>query len=442
MPTFGDNPFDDGLDFVGCPPQPTRLELPKIPENFKGECKLICWGRCMPFPDGERMMTVVIDDFEPDPRECGVYNGEVHFIDAVTGDEWYKGERLKFYYTRNYIHTWESMYGERQKSIAFRFVVKGDIERVSDDIPEVNGLEWPGLILCTKKSDKVDSYDKIFVYGGLDILFDVEREKINGFMLGLGHNDGWYTHHPECSKRPIDWHGPGDYIGHYCDRGWLFVSPGKNFVFDPDIKPPTGRFFEEALREIGKECYTEDAIRDGAFDFTHKQCINFYQELRGVTECKTSFKSTEFCQGLVHSGRRVPWITFFSMGYWMDRYEKPEQILHLAEGNIKVDNEKYEEKYGKELYFYGFATQNYREDIKLVDLASNKDIIGEPVDTNLLLYLYNASGARERNPKLKRFIPVDLKLSAKLLRAEIEATKDKELCPFLQERVGVKSIKK
>ena len=39
MPTFGDNPFDDGLDFVGCPPQPTRLELPKFPENFKSDCK-------------------------------------------------------------------------------------------------------------------------------------------------------------------------------------------------------------------------------------------------------------------------------------------------------------------------------------------------------------------------------------------------------------------
>ena len=142
MPPFGDNPFDDGLDFVGCPPQPTELELPKFQEYFKNECKLISWGRCKPFPDGERKMIVVIDDFELDPREWGVYNGEVHFIDAATGKEWYKGERLKFYYTRNYIHTGESMYGERQKSIAFRFVIKGDIERVSDDIPEINGLEW------------------------------------------------------------------------------------------------------------------------------------------------------------------------------------------------------------------------------------------------------------------------------------------------------------
>ena len=434
MSTFGDNPSDDGLDFVGCPPQPTKLKLPEFPENFKGDCKLICWGRCVPFPDGERRMTVVIDDFEPDPRECGVYDGEVHFIDAATGDEWYKGE-LKFYYTRNYTYTGTSMYGERQKSIAFRFIVKGDIERVYDDMPE-----WECLILCTKESDEVNSYDKIFVYGGLDILFDVENEKMNGFMLGLGHNDGWYTHHPDCSKRPIDWHGYGDYIGHYCDRGWLFVSPGRNFVFDPNIRPPTGRFFEEALREIGKVCYTEDAIRYGSFDLTHIRCIHSYQELRGTTECKTSFASAEFCQGLVYSGKRVPWITFFSMGYWMDRYEKPGQILHLVEGNIKMGNEKYAEKYGGELYFYGFATQNYREELKLVDLASNKDIIGEPVDTNILLYLYNV-GVRKRNPKLNRVIPIDLKLSATLLRGEIEATKDKELCPFFREGDEQKSIR-
>jgi hypothetical protein len=427
MQIKGDNPFDDGLDFVGCPPQPAKLKLPKIPENFRGESKLICWGRCMPFPDGERMMTVLIDDFEPDPRECGVYKGEVHFIDTVTGEEWYKGERLKFYYTRNYVHTGNSPYGKIQKSIAFRFVVKGDIERVYDKMPE-----WECLILCTKPSDKVNSYDNIFVYGGLDILFDVECEKMEGFILGLGHNDGWYTHHPKCSKRPIDWHGAGDYIGHYCDRGWLFVSPGRNFVFDPNINPPTGGFSEEALREIGEECYTEDAIRCGGFDLEHKRCIHSYQKLKGITECKTSFESTEFCQGLVYTNKRYPWITFFSMGYWIDRYQKQRQILHLVEGNIEVDNDKFEKKYGKELYYYGFSTQNYHEELKLVDLASNKDIIGEPVDTNLLLYLYNA-GAFERNPKLRRLIPVDLKLPVKLLKEEIEATKDKEECPFFRE---------
>jgi hypothetical protein len=381
----------------------------------------------MPFPDGERMMTVLIDDFEPDPRECGVYKGEVHFIDTVTGEEWYKGERLKFYYTRNYVHTGNSPYGKIQKSIAFRFVVKGDIERVYDKMPE-----WECLILCTKPSDKVNSYDNIFVYGGLDILFDVECEKMEGFILGLGHNDGWYTHHPKCSKRPIDWHGAGDYIGHYCDRGWLFVSPGRNFVFDPNINPPTGGFSEEALREIGEECYTEDAIRCGGFDLEHKRCIHSYQKLKGITECKTSFESTEFCQGLVYTNKRYPWITFFSMGYWIDRYQKQRQILHLVEGNIEVDNDKFEKKYGKELYYYGFSTQNYHEELKLVDLASNKDIIGEPVDTNLLLYLYNA-GAFERNPKLRRLIPVDLKLPVKLLKEEIEATKDKEECPFFRE---------
>jgi len=116
------------------------------------------------------------------------------------------------------------------------------------------------------------------------------------------------------------------------------------------------------------------------------------------------------------------------------------QILHLAEGNIEVDNERYEEKYGKEFYFYGFATQNHSEELKLVDLASNEDVIGMPVNTNLLLYLYNAC-AIKRNPKLLRHIPVDLKLSTKLLRKEIEATKDKELCPFLQEDM-LKRVKK
>ena len=117
--------------------------------------------------------------------------------------------------------------------------------------------------------------------------------------------------------------------------------------------------------------------------------------------------------------------------------------MHLVEGNIKVDNEKYEERYGKELYFYGFATQNYRyrDELKLVDLASNKDIIGVPVDTNLLLYLYNA-GVIKRNPKLNRLIPIDLKLPAELLRKEIEATKDEELCSFLRESGEQKSIKK
>lgn len=42
MPISGDNPLGDGLDFVGCPPQPTKLKLSEFPENFKGESKLIC----------------------------------------------------------------------------------------------------------------------------------------------------------------------------------------------------------------------------------------------------------------------------------------------------------------------------------------------------------------------------------------------------------------
>lgn len=435
MAAFGDNPFDDGLDFVGCPPQPTDLKLPKFPESLKEDCRLICWGRCSSVPDGERRMIAVIDDFEPDPNQCGVYNGEVHFIDAATGDEWYKGE-LKFYYTRNYIYTGTSIEGEEQKSIAFRFVAKGDIVRVSDQMPE-----WECLILCTKREEAeekgVRSYKEIFVYGGLDILCDVENYEMKSFMLGLGHNDGWYTHHPGCSARPIDWSGYGDYIGHYCERGWLFVSPGRNFVFDPTIRPPTGRFFEEALRKVEQRCYTEEAIRYGAFDLRHIRCIHSYQELVGVTECDTSLESAEFCQGLVYSNERVPWITFFSMGYWMDRHQREEQILHLAEGNIRVGNE-----YKAELYFYGFATQNYREELKLVDLASNKNIIGMPVHAELVLYLYNAGSVFGRNPKVRIPAPIDPKLSAKLLREEIIKTRDKEICPFLEEPDKQKSAEK
>jgi len=434
MPAFGDNPFDDGLDFVGCPPQPTKLILPEFPKDLKQDCKLICWGRCLPVPDGERRMIVAVDGFEPDPNECGVYHGEAHFVDAATGDEWYRGE-LRFYYTRNYLYPGMSIHGERQRSVAFRFVVKGDIVRVSDQMPE-----WECLILCTKQEEAeekgVPSYDEIFVYGGLDILYDVEHNEMMGFIFSLGHNDGWYTHHPKCSARPIDWSGLGDYIGHYCDRGWLFVSPGRNFVFDPGIRPPTGRFFEEALRVVGRRCYTEEAMRYGAFDLTHKRCIHSYQMLRGVTECRTSLSSAEFCQGLVYSDRRAPWITFFSMGYWMDYYQRRRQILHLAEGNIRVNRDEFE-KYEHGLYFYGFATQHEREERKLVDLASNKDVIGMPVDTRLLVYLYNA-GRMVRDPKVREPVPIDPKLAAELLRKEIVTGRDRAICLFLERAEGPK----
>jgi hypothetical protein len=434
MTIFGDNPFDDGLDFIGCPPKPAKLKLPRFPEDFKGDCKLICWARCRTIPDGEKILKVSINNFKLNPEECGVYVAEIHFHEDSTGDEWYRG-KLKFYYTRNYVYSSASHYRKERKTIAFRFVVKGDIVRVSDKMPE-----WTCLILCTKKTDKIESYERIFVYGGLDILFDDEIEKVKGFLLSLGHNDGWYTHHPKCSKRPIAWTGSGDYIGHYSERGWLFVSPEKNFVFNSGIRPPTGRFFEEALRESGKECYTEEAIRYGAFDFRHVQCIHWYQELMGFTECKTSFESAEFCQGLVYTQRRFPWVTFFSMGYWMDRYEKKITVLHLVEGNIRVENERYEKKYGNEHYFYGFATHNDREELKLVDLASNQNVIGEPANTHLLLYLYNA-GAFCKNPRLLSLIPEDLKLSLKLVREEREITKEREICSFLQKLDEQKSIK-
>ncbi|NYT01274.1 MAG: hypothetical protein GKC10_00710 [Methanosarcinales archaeon] len=429
MPVFGDNPFDDGLDFVGCPPERARLRLPKFPENFSVDCKLICWGRCSPHPDGERMMQLVIDDFEPDPHLCGVYNGEVHFIDQATGEEWYRGE-LKFYYTRNYEYSSAAVLETRRKSIAFRFVAKGDIQRVSDKMPE-----WRCFILCTKRSENVKWYENIFVYGGLDILYDPERERAVGLMLALGHNDGWFTHHPRCSRRPIDSAGLGDYIGHYCDRGWLFVSPGRSFVFDPRQRPPTGRFSEEAIREVGRECRTEDATRYGWLEMTHTTCLNCYQLLKGYTECNETFGSVESCQGVVPSGDKQPWITFFSMGYWMDRYQRKVQILHLVEGTIK--SSRILEEYRKGAYFYGFATQNYSRELKLVDLASNKDVIGEPADSRLLMYLYNA-GPAVANPKVRKLLPLDLKLSTLLQRKEIEILKEKEICPFLQEGEEVK----
>lgn len=429
MNGFGDNPFDDGLDFVGCPPQPTELKLPRFPKEFKQECKLICWGRCLSTPDGERRMTVVVEDFAPDPGRCGVFHGVVRFLDSVTGDEWYVG-KLQFYYTRNYVYAGSASHEEKRKLLAFRFVTKGDLIRVADELPE-----WDCFILCTKHDQAneggVPSYEEIFVYGGLEIVCDVDDYEMKGFMLSLGHNDGWYTHHPKCSARPIDWHGTGDYIGHYCDRGWLFVSPGRNFVFDPGLRPPSGRFFDEALRNLNEKCYTEEAVKYGEFELTHIRCIHSYQKLEGWTECETPFRSTHFCQGMVHSGKRLPWMTFFSMGYWMDRLQREKHILHLVEGNIKLDRKEFEEyKYG--LSFYGFTTQREFGRRKLVDLVDNATVIGQPADSKYLLYLYNA-GRMYRDPKVRKLTPKDLKLPAKLLREELIKSKDRELCPFLED---------
>lgn len=423
MPIFGDNPFDDGLDFAGCPPRATRLRLPKFPEKFEEDSKLICWGRCDPFPNGIKKMQLEITDFKPDQSQCGVYSGVVHFADDDTGDEWYSGS-LKFYYTRNYPFSSTNAFGRAPELIAFRFVVKGDIVRLSDKMPE-----WQCLILCTKRDEKINSFEKIFVYGGLDIIYDPEKKNAVGLMLGLGHNDGWFTHHPRCSRRPIDSIGRGDYIGHYCDKGWLFVSPGRNFFFDPNIMPPTGRFFEEALREVGRRCITEDSIEYGSLAIGHRQCINWYQKLKGNTDCNNAFESIESCQGLYPSGERHPWLAFFSMGYWKDQNEEKAQILHLVEGTIKTSKGLDENRKGT--YFYGFSTQNPNHELKLVDLASNKDVIGEPADTKLLIYLYNA-GLAIRNPKLREILPIDSKLSIKLHRMEMEIIKEKEICPFLK----------
>lgn len=419
------NPFNDELNFEGvCPPNPTNLNLPDFPKFFKGNCKLIRWAWDIPFPDGQRMMWVEIRDFEKHPTTCGVYLGKVRFFDQATNALWYRGE-LKFYYTRNYLHEIWTPFGVK-KRIAFRFVVKGDLERVPGITPP-----GPFLILCTKQSPTVQGYKEIFVYGGLDLLFDKEVQRMNGFKLSLGHNDGWYTHHPQCSQRPIVWTGAGDIIGHYCQRGWLFVSPGSNFVFNPGMTPPTGGFTEEAFRRVSTNCYDEEAIEFGFFSLAANIHIHWYQRLRAKGVCENEVAGTQFCQGMVYNGQKYPWITFFSMGYWIEPYRKSRTILHLVEGNIKLGGDYFVQKFGKEQYFYGFATQNPLSELKLVDLASNSNAIGVPKDTRLLLYFYN-TGPPLRNPTVRPSL-ISPQLQYKLFRGLQKLTKEKEECPFLKE---------
>ena len=423
MAIAGDNPYDDGLDFIDCPPLKTELKLPDFPEKFKGDCNLICWGRCAHEPDGIRRMHVHINNFRPTEEPCGRYLGQVTFIDALTNEKWYTGE-LSFYYTRNYLFLKRMGYDEYNPLIAFRFVVKGDLKRLSEKMPD-----WECFILCTKETKEVDWYKEAFVYGGFDLLFDVKYNEMEGFMLSLGHNDGWYTHHPECSKRPITWEGIGDRIGHYSDRGWLFVSPGRNFVFNPDLEPPRGGFDEEALRRIDEACYTEEAMDSGRLEYEARRCIHYYQSLKGATICKTLFESADQCQGFVRTGDKHSFLTFFSMGYWFDRYTRKKISLHLVEGKIGFENNR--ELGGEPRYFYGFSTQNPMEEMKLVDLAGNKDIIGVPVDTEVLLYLYNA-GAMRRNPR-EPFVWEYKRLSAEIMRRDFELLREREPCPFEKE---------
>ncbi|MBN1480899.1 hypothetical protein EH223_00275 [candidate division KSB1 bacterium] len=426
MIEYGDNPFDDGLDFSGCPPKPVGLKLPRFPENFKSDCKFLRWARCWPHvPDGQTPMFVKIDDFEPDESQCGVYNGEVHFYHALTNEEWYKGE-LKFYYTRNYLQEVMAPNGQTRKRIAFRFVAKGDLERVGRQIPDNFAF-----ISCTKPVDDVHSYKQIFVYGGLDIFFDTQPTEQN-FMLALGHNDGWLTHHPKCSKRPIDWNGPGSIIGHYSNRGWLFVSPGRNFVFDPRLHPPTGRFCEEAVRQVDKQCYTEDATKYGYLSIQHIHCIHSYQQLWGMTECNTVFQSSKSCQGLHYTAEPHSWLTFLSMGYWRDSYRRKYQTLHLSEGSIKFIG-PISDELENGLYFYGFSTQSSLTDLKLVDYADNRDVIGAPAPTRLLIYLYNA-GKAYLNPPLRDTLEIDPEFSTQLIRKEIILAREKNLCPFTMDK--------
>ena len=85
-----------------------------------------------------------------------------------------------------------TIHGQKENNIVFRFVVKGDLVRVADKIPDGRSL-----ILCTKPNSDIKPYKNIFVYGGLDILYDMQARGMKGFMFSLGHNDGWYTHHPK-----------------------------------------------------------------------------------------------------------------------------------------------------------------------------------------------------------------------------------------------------
>ena len=421
MSAPSDNPYDDGLDFIGCPPRLARIRLPDFPEHYKYDSKLVCWGRGNDFPDGQRTMIVSIENFRPVKGLCGVYSGSVTFFDGDKGDKWYTG-KLRFHYTRNYIYKLSTGYHEIRPIVVFRFVVKGDLERVSDEMPE-----WTAFVLCTKEAKGAKSYDKFFVYGGFDVLYDVREKEAKGFILSLGHNDGWYTHHLKCSRRPIDHKTHiGDYIGHYCDRGWLFVSPGRNFVFNPHLKPPTGRFHEEALRRIGERCLTEEAIEYGYLRMTAVLENDFYQKLEGWTACKSHFESAKSCMGYVGTGEPHDFLTFLSMGYWDYPKMDARVDLHLVEGSVRFENH-YEKEMSR--YFYGFSTYMFDEDLKLVDLVDNRDIIGVPEDTELLLYLFNA-GVRARNPK-ERYIELDPRVSHRLVRSKREYTKKREECPFM-----------
>jgi len=366
-------------------------------------------------------MIASIENFKPVKDHCGVYSGSVTFYDGEKGDKWYAGE-LRFHYTRNYLYKLSTDYHEIKPTIVFRFVVKGDLERVSDEMPE-----WTAFVLCTKKDKGAKSYDKFFVYGGFDVLYDVREKEATSFFLSLGHNDGWYTHHLKCSRRPIDHKTSiGDYIGHYCDRGWLFVSPGRNFVFNPHLKPPTGRFHEEAIRRIGERCLTEEAIEYGYLKMTAVLENDSYQKLEGWTTCKSHFESAKSCMGYVGTGEPHDCLTFLSMGYWNYPKMDARVDLHLVEGNVKLENH-----YDKDMtrYFYGFSTYMLNQDLKLVDLVDNKDVIGVPEDAELLLYLFNA-GVKSRNPK-ERYIELDPRVSHRLVRSKLEYMKKREECPFI-----------
>ena len=59
-----------------------------------------------------------------------MFLGQVTFIDSKTMEKWYTGA-LEFYYTRNYDFRRGAYSKEDSPTVAFRFIAKGDLERLS-----------------------------------------------------------------------------------------------------------------------------------------------------------------------------------------------------------------------------------------------------------------------------------------------------------------------
>ena len=316
--------------------------------------------------------------------------------------------------------------------MAFRFIGKGDLQRMADRIESPLGTaRWTAEILCSGRAREVPTYRDIFVYGGLELLVDLERPEEVRFLLALGHNDGWYTHHPGCSGRPIDWSGEGDYVGHYCDRGWLFVSPGRAFRFDPSVLPPSGGFADEALRKTDDGCWSEETP-EGGLAVAYTSHINTYMELQAATVCGTRISSVAPCNGPLIEGKEPrPWLSLFNLGYWPRPGGELRHVLHLAEGAIRFEGDGYPAS-ERGTYCYGFATGDTGGG--LLDMATNKDLMGVPAETEALLYLYPVGGRDDNWKRGDPLATVSPKLAAKLIRESQQALTGRDGCPFLDER--------